>query len=100
MGLNHALDQLRATGWSDLDSTGCAYDTDARAYPGVSRVRQEFAAAGFDFRVERIDQYACHRASWQERSGPESGAVVGFTEAEAAVYALAQLRRTLTPTAV
>jgi hypothetical protein len=95
MGLNLALDELRATGWSDLDSTGCAYDTDGRAYPGAVRVAQEFAAAGFDFKVERVDQYACYRASWRERSGTESGAVVGFTEAEAAVYALAQLRRTL-----
>lgn len=95
MGLNLALDELRATGWSDLDSTGCAYDTDGRAYPTVARVRQEFAAAGFDFRVERVDQYACHRASWQERGGKENSAVVGYTEAEAAVYALAQLRRML-----
>ncbi len=96
MGLNLALDELRATGWSDLDSTGCAYDRDGRAYPGVSRVRQEFAAAGFDLRIERVDQYSCFRASWRDAaSSTDAGAVVGFTEPEAAVYALSHLRRTL-----
>ena len=96
MGLNLALDELRATGWADLDSTGCLYDTDGRAYPSVSRVRQEFAAAGFDFRVDRIDQYSCFRASWRDAAGgADAGAVVGYTEAEAAVYSLAQLRRML-----
>ena len=95
MGLSLALDELRATGWSDLDSTGCAYDTDARAYPSVMRVRQEFAAAGYELRLERVDQYSCFRASWRDGSGANVGAVVGFTETEAAEYALAQLRRTL-----
>lgn len=96
MGLNLALDELRATGWSDLNSTGCSYDTDGRAYPSVARVRQEFAAAGVEFKVERIDQYSCCRASWRDAAGSaDSGAVVGYTEAEAAVYALAQLRRTM-----
>ncbi len=95
MGLHVALDELRATGWSDLDSTGCSYHSDGRAYPGVARVKAEFAAAGYDFRIERIDQYACSRASWRDASGGDAGAVVGYTEAEAAVYALAQLRRTL-----
>ncbi|MBX3403580.1 MAG: hypothetical protein KF699_09250 [Phycisphaeraceae bacterium] len=95
MGLNLALDELRATGWSDLDSAGCAYDTDGRAYPTVARVRQEFAAAGFELEIRRIDQYSCYRASWRDNAGADSGAVVGYNEAEAAVYALAQLRRTL-----
>ncbi len=95
MGLNHALDELRATGWSDLDSAGCAYDTDGRAYPTVSRVRQEFAAAGFELDISRVDQYSCYRASWRDAGGSDAGAVVGYTEAEAAVYALAQVRRTL-----
>ncbi len=97
MGLNLALDELRATGWSDLDSTGCSYDTDGRAYPSVARVRQEFAAAGFEFKVDRVDQYSCFRASWRDPAGgADAGAVVGYTESEAAVYALAQLRRALT----
>lgn len=96
MGLNLALDELRATGWSDLDSTGCSYDVDGRAYPSVSRVRQEFAAAGVEFKLERIDQYSCVRASWGGTAGgADAGAVVGYTEAEAAVYALAHLRRML-----
>lgn len=95
MGLSLALDELRATGWSDLDSAGCSYDTDGRAYPTVARVRQEFAAAGFELLISRVDQYSCFRASWRETGGADAGAVVGYTEAEAAVYALAQLRRML-----
>lgn len=99
MGLNFALDELHATGWCELDSAGCSFDTDGRAYPTVERVRREFESAGFDFSTERVEAFRCHRAEWRER-GPavpgedaEHGAVVGHSEAEAAVFALAQFRR-------
>lgn len=99
MGLNFALDELHATGWCELDSAGCSYDTDGRTYPTVERVRREFESSGFDFTIERIEEFRCHRAEWCDR-GPvvpneerEHGAVVGHSEAEAAVFALAQFRR-------
>ncbi len=99
MGLNFALDELHATGWCELDSAGCAYDVDGRTYPTVGRVRREFESAGFDFSVERVEEFNCFRAEWRER-GPEvpgqpaeHGAVVSQSEAEAAVFALAQFRR-------
>lgn len=95
MGLSFALDELHATGWSSLDSAGCAYDTDGRPYPTLARVKQEFAAAGFALDIARVDRFNCFRAEWREAGGGETQAVVGHNEAEAAVYALAQLRRSL-----
>lgn len=96
MGLSIALDELLSTGWSGLDSSGCSFDTDGRAYPTASRVRQEFTRAGFDLSITRSDRFDCYRAEWREAgSGVEAGSVISNSEQEAAVYALAQLRRSL-----
>ena len=96
MSLAFALDELVATGWSGLDSTGCSFDVDGRAYPTPARVQQEFAQAGFSVAIQKIDKYNCFRASWREVGQPQdAGAVVSHSEPEAAVYALAQLRRGL-----
>ena len=96
MGLGIALDELLATGWSGLDSTGCAFDVDGRVYPTPARVQQEFAQAGFSLAVQKIDKYNCFRASWREvGQATDAGAVVSHSEPEAAVYALAQFRRGL-----
>ncbi|MFN7020296.1 MAG: hypothetical protein ACK4WH_03075 [Phycisphaerales bacterium] len=95
MGLSFALDELHATGWSSLDSSGCAFDVDGRAYPTSARVRQEFAAAGFELVITHQDKFNCYRAEWREVGSEETLAVVGHSEAEAAVYALSQLRRSL-----
>ena len=95
MGLSFALDQLQATGWSCLDSSGCSYDTDGRAYPTLARVQQEFAAAGFELSITNQTKFNCFRAEWREVGAIDTQHIVGHTEAEAAVYALAQLRRSL-----
>lgn len=101
MGLGYAVDQLYATGWSDLDSAGCAHDADGRAYPSVARVEREFEQAGFVLSIRHVTAFDCYRAQWHAPAaasgGPVNagGAVVGQSEAEAAVYALAQLRRSL-----
>ncbi|MCC6321060.1 MAG: hypothetical protein IT438_06435 [Phycisphaerales bacterium] len=95
MGLIFALDELHATGWSCLDTTGCAFDTDGRAYPTIARVQQEFAAAGFEFSITHQSRFNCYRAEWREAGSDQTQAVVGHSEAEAAVYALAQFRRSL-----
>jgi hypothetical protein len=97
MGLEFAVEDLYATGWSGLDTTGCLYTLDGRSYPGLERVRQEFASAGFDFTTRHMQPFNCYRAEWREAGAGEAGSVVGRTEAEAAVYALAQMRRTLAP---
>lgn len=97
MGLDFAIDELYATGWSDLDSAGCEHHIDGRSFPGPDRVRREFAEAGFELEVRHVQLFDCYRAEWHDPSGEASGAVVGRTAAEAGVYALSQLRRTRTP---
>ena len=95
MGLDFAIDELYATGWTSLDSSGCTHHTDGRAYPSVGTVRGTFKSAGFDLTVRHVQLFDCYRAEWRDGSGNAAGAVVGRTEAEAAVYALSQLRRSL-----
>lgn len=97
MSLSFALDELLATGWSCLDSTGCSYDVDGRAYPGVTRVQQEFSHAGYELTMTRVAKFNCYRAEWREAGNTtdQTQAVVSQSEQEAAVYALAQLRRSL-----
>ena len=65
MGIDIALDELLATGWSGLDSTGCSFDGVGRAYPTVGRVLQEFAAAGFDLSLTHNAQFNVHGAEWR-----------------------------------
>lgn len=93
MGLNFAIDELYATGWSALDSTGCDYAPDGRPFPTVTRCAGEFASAGFDLAIRYVQLFDCYRAEWRDGSGVAAGGVVGATESEAAVYALAQMRR-------
>lgn len=95
MGLEFSIDELYATGWSALDTLGCEHHTDGRAFPSAARVGNEFASAGFDFSVRHIQLFDCYRAEWCDQSSGETGAVCGQSEAETAVYALSQLRRTL-----
>lgn len=93
MGLNFAVDELYAAGWSDLDSAGCAHAPDGRAYPSARRVKREFAQLGSELTIRYVQLFDCHRAEWKDEGGQASGAVVGASEDEAAVYALAQLLR-------
>lgn len=100
MGIDFALDQLYATGWQAEDHSGCAPHADGRPLPGLARVRAEFDAIGFDLRVRHVQLFDCYQAEWFDRSGAAVGAVVGRTEAEAAVYALSQVRKSLAPATV
>lgn len=93
MGLDFAIDELLSTGWSELDTTGCEY-CEGRMFPTVARVAREFEREGFDFAIKHIQPFDCFRAQWCGTTG-ESGAVVGKTIEEAAVYALARFRRAL-----
>lgn len=93
MELAIAIDELYAAGWSTLDSAGCEFGPDGRLFPGLKRIVAEFEAAGFDFTLRRVEVFDCFRAQWGTPGGEAAGGVVGRTEAEAAVYALAQLRR-------
>ena len=95
MGLDTAIDELYASGWSAIDSTECETHADGRLYPGLIRIHREFARLGFDLAIRSIHLFDCYRAEWVDRLGHPVGAVVGATEVEAGVYALAQLRMRL-----
>jgi hypothetical protein len=93
MGLDYAIEELLGSGWSTLDSTGCSCTPDGRLYPGVDRIVREFSDAGYELTIRRIDLFDCCRAEWRLANGQAVGAVVGQSESEAAVYALAHMRR-------
>ncbi len=93
MGLDFAIDELYATGWTALDSTDCDYIPDGRCFPRPARIKREFGEMGYELSLRHVQLFDCYRAEWRSTSGAPSGAVVGQAEAEAAVYALAQLRR-------
>lgn len=93
MGLDVAIDELYASGWSSRDLSGCQADDDGRWYPTVERIMGEVASLGFELSLRHIQLFDCYRAEWAEAQGKPCGAVVGQTEAEAAVYALSQMRR-------
>jgi hypothetical protein len=95
MGLDFAIDELYATGWTALDTQGCLYHSDGRPYPSCSRVLEEFTGTGCKLSIRRIQLFDCHRAEWSDQAGAAVGAVVGHSESEAAVYALSQLRRSM-----
>lgn len=98
MGLDFAIDELYATNWAPLNSSGCKHHTDGRAYPTPERIKNEFAEAGFSIAIRHVQLFDCYRAEWRDAAGSPAGAVVGRSEPEAAVYALSQLRRSLVAT--
>lgn len=108
MGLNFAIDELYATGWTALNTAGCEYDADGRAYPNLDRIAREFAEHGFEFTIRHVQIFDCHRAEWRDAQasanaggvepnvvGGVVGGVVGQSPIEAAVFALSRFRRTL-----
>ncbi|MCA9288421.1 MAG: hypothetical protein KDA05_07545 [Phycisphaerales bacterium] len=95
MGLDFAIDELYASGWSELDSAGCEFHADGRLFPRLERVKDEFSGAGKQLTVRHVELFNCYRAEWRDAEGSICGAVVGHSANEAAVYALSQLRRSL-----
>ena len=93
MTIDFALDELYATGWTALDTSGCERAGDGRWFPRAAPVAREFEAAGFTLSVNHIQLFDCYRAEWADEQGNPAGAVVGQSGGEASVYALAQLRR-------
>jgi len=93
MGIEIAIEELYATGWSALDSAGCEHDGSGRWVPTLERITAEFERAGYTLSLHHAQLFDCYRAVWQTATGDPVGAVVGSTEQEAAIYALAQLRR-------
>lgn len=93
MGLDFAIDELYSTGWAAPHGEGCEHSPSGRLFPGVRRIESEFESSGRRLRIRYIAVFDCHRAEWTDERGEAEGAVVGATEQEAAVYALAQLRK-------
>ena len=99
MNLDFSVDKLYETGWHADDANGCERLADGRLYPSVLKVQAAFAAQGFELAIRYVQLFDCYRAVWTDSNGAACGAVVGADEREAAVYALAQLRRAHTPLA-
>lgn len=93
MNLAFSVDKLYETGWQPADANLCERLPDGRLYPSLMAVTHEFARAGFDLAIRYVQLFDCYRAVWMDKTGAAAGAVVGADEREAAVYALAQLRR-------
>ncbi|MEM9064229.1 MAG: hypothetical protein AAGB51_01935 [Planctomycetota bacterium] len=100
MGLDFAIDELYAAGWSALDTSECEFAPDGRAFPMLDRIRREFESRGSTIETRHVQLFDCYRAEWTECSDAPAGAVVGHTEAESAVYALSQFLRSMAATAV
>jgi hypothetical protein len=95
MGLDFAIDALYETGWASAEGDRTEQHVDGRPYPAPEVVRGIFAEQGYELTVRHIQLFDCYRAEWRDSAGQAAGAVVGQTAAEAAVYALSQLRRQL-----
>jgi hypothetical protein len=94
MTINYAVDRLYQTGWLPGDSQLLERLPSGLRYPTVAAVVAEFAAAGLELSVTPHLMFGCCRAEWAPLSAGDglTGTVVGSSEAEAAVYALAKLR--------
>jgi len=105
MNLEFSVDKLYETGWyPDPASAGSAQTglerlPDGRWYPSLPKIQEIFAKSGYELAIRYVQLFDCYRAVWTDQSGAAAGAVVGSDEREAAVYALAQLRKTATTAA-
>ena len=103
MNLEYSVDKLYETGWlpGPLSATGVSTGmerlSDGRWYPSVMKIQELFAGAGYELAIRYVQLFDCYRAVWTDRTGAAAGAVVGSDEREAAVYALAQLRKSASP---
>ena len=99
MNLEISVDKLYETGWTPDRSaivgsaSGLERLPDGRVYPSIRKTQELFAAAGFELVIRFVQLFDCYRAVWTDRTGAAAGAVVGADEREAAVFALAQLRK-------
>ncbi len=99
MNLEFSVDKLYETGWQPeaaqigAPTPGLERLPDGRFYPSLLKIQELFAVRGFELAIRYVQLFDCFRAVWTDRTGAAAGAVVGADEREAAVYALAQLRK-------
>jgi hypothetical protein len=103
MSLSIAVDRLYETGWTP--AAGEETETlpaDGRIFPSLLSIQRTFFAAGLELAIKHNLVFNCYRASWSPIGQPlegwatadaTHGTVVGLTEVEAGVYALAQMRQ-------
>ena len=77
MGIDFAIDELYATGWTATDPASSHKHQDGRPIPSLEDVHAAFTDAGFELSVRHIQLFDCYRAEWRDTSGGASGAVVG-----------------------
>ena len=105
MNLTYAVDRLYEIGWNTLDAGGDLETLpDGRKFPSVIGVQGEFSRAGLELSIKHNLMFNCFRATWAPVGEPldpscavdeRHGTVVGACPREAAVYAMAQLRRAM-----
>lgn len=93
MSLEFAIDALYDTGWHPTDPDAVRRHSDGRAFPSADAARQFFASRGLSLSVRHIQLFGCYRAEWADADGRTIGAVVGMSEDEAAVFAMARAQR-------
>jgi hypothetical protein len=95
MSLVFAVDRLYDCGYVPSQRRLLQRLDDGRRYPATPDILREFTAHGLTLRMKFITLFNCYRAEWSPLSDNSAsighGYCVGSTEAEAAVYALAQL---------
>lgn len=95
MTLLYAVDALYEAGFCPTHEMDLETLPDGRAFPSVIAVQNEFSKLGYELSIKHNLVFNCYRATWSRtgRGGVQidEGIVVGQTELEAAVYALAQL---------
>ena len=104
MNLDYAVDRLYESGWAPVFVNSDQYETllDGRRFPGVESIRREFECAGLRLIIKHNLVFDTHRATWSPinelndstpaQEARRYGTVIGSSEEEAAVYAMAQLR--------
>jgi len=95
MSLEFAIDRLYEVGWTPAEDLESERLPDGRRVPTVSCVQREFDRAGLRLSIAHAPEFRCYRASWDSEDAKElqaHGTVIGLTEREAAVFALAQLQ--------
>ena len=112
MNLDYAVDRLYESGWAPVFGNSQVYDAlaDGRRFPSTESIYREFEHADLKLVIKHNLVFDTYRATWAPRteladSTPAQearrfGTVIGSSEQEAAVYALAQLRESQGPVQV
>lgn len=105
MNLDYAVERLYESGWTPAAGAEIETLANGRPFPSMESITREFESAGLVLAVSHNPQFNCFRATWtpanpmDDAEEAHRGTVIGISAREAAVYALAQLRSSMTATA-